>query len=189
VRRIDSSHSCGGRSRPVRAGALARLVAAFSIGCWALAGCEGEEVDADASDTADRFDEAPDASGCAVTPGSLDECFVGDFFAECGPSGAPGLACSPSGRAGGRGCFWFSGPCVPPGFSLSACSEQNLCCAQGWPYADQAYYADLHPYLYAYGNGAWSAAREINIAVVVDPSIGPPANASLTCGGGRRSGA
>jgi hypothetical protein len=137
----------------------------------------------DADAWMDGNDDEADTPTCVSPPASLDDCFVGDFFAECGARGSSTLACSPSARSGRVGCYWFDGPCVPAGFEASECSGSDLCCLGGWPFDGNAYYAALHPYLLGYGREPWSAERAMALDVVVDPSLTSPAETSVSCNG------
>ncbi len=96
------------------------------LGCLLLAGCG-----------------APPATGadCTGAARSLADCFIGDYYAECGGSGPPRFGCMPDASQ----CMWFTGGCAPDGFVLSSCDASDVCCLPGatepggsttrWPFA------------------------------------------------------
>src|SRR3989304_1833811 len=95
-----------------------------------LLGCTGiPEGDGGASADAGT---ASDASASVTCESPLQDCTFGLFFASCGTTAAPVLACSES---AGR-CKWFTGGC-PAGYRASDCPVDNVCChtkADGlWP--------------------------------------------------------
>src|SRR5687768_7756349 len=63
----------------------------------------------------------------------IDQCYRGAFFAECGGTGDPRFACDAAGD-----CRWFTASCVAAGYETSPCGAYELCCQDGWPYAEGA---------------------------------------------------
>src|SRR5262245_49981161 len=117
------------------------------------------------------------ACGGGERPG-LEECFVGEFFADCGGTESePVLACDHD----GYDCRWFAGGRIAEGYVASDCPSDGVCCHDSWPFADWWPIA-LSVRLYGLGVYPWSRARDLSVAVVVDPEIvaGEPV---FTCAG------
>jgi len=124
----------------------------------------------------------PPVSFCPVTPPvSLDECFSGRFFAECGGTGAPTFACSSD------DCRWFVAGCAPEGYVRSACPSDDVCCQDnGTPFTASQLQRVPQQSLWwmFYGNGTapWNRYDHVVIPVQVEPNL-PDAVTELACDG------
>lgn len=90
---------------------------------------------------------------------SIDDCFVGAFFAECGGEAPPRLGCREE-----EGCYWFAGGNVATGFVASDCSAEDICCHEGSPYVDDRFGAALAA-LHLWGRKPWDRDRAMAVAV------------------------
>src|SRR5688572_9240163 len=93
----------------------------FALLTASLATACGAAGDSSPPDAAPPLPDAAGASGCPgnVRP-SIDDCFVGAHFAECGGTGAePMLGCDVA--ASPDVCRWFSGGCVAAEYEASPC--------------------------------------------------------------------
>ncbi len=150
-----------------------RWVVGVSLLLGLLCACEGGQDSRDAAGV-DAFDD-----GCAA-PTALGECFVGDFFAECGGAAAPRLACQD------ERCLWFTGGCVANGFVPSDCPADDVCCHAGWPYlagsAGDPGGPALHPTLFALGTAPWDRDTALRLTVTIDEAVAARPGGA-TCGG------
>lgn len=94
---------------------------------------------------------------------------MGAFWGDCGCDGQPKLACTDDAR---RSCRWFVGGCAPEGYAVSPCSVEDICCVDDWPFEGHRGVA-THQQLWAWGLEPWDAEREMNVGVIVDPSLEP----------------
>src|SRR5262245_7773616 len=109
---------------------------AFACALLLSTACGGEDpgstIDADVIDAAVVTPDAIPLSCPAERP-SLDDCFVGDAFADCGGTGdAPILACRM--LSDWRECRWFAGGCVATGYEPSPCPPDDVCCRDNFPF-------------------------------------------------------
>ena len=155
----------------------ARQIAALAVGLVLLAACGDGPAAPDAVEI-EKFDD-----GCDH-PTALDECFVGDFFAECGGGGAPRLGCTDS------DCLWFTGGCVATGFLPSDCPADHVCCADRWPYPVGEFESpighqgdhQLYLQLLGFGLSPWDRGTELTLTGRVDPSVASQPD-HMTCTG------
>jgi hypothetical protein len=120
------------------------------------------------------------ACGASTTApvSSLASCFVGDFFADCGGSGAPVLAC----RDDVSDCRWFTGGVIASGYDASTCSSTNICCVDRWPFSDGAHESPLNQDVYHHGTQPWDRTRAMTVPVTIDPSL-PAGTGMFACTG------
>lgn len=123
--------------------------------------------------------------GCEGPGPAIEDCARGYFFAECGGTGEPKLACADRGDARDE-CYWFSGGCVARGFSPTTCPADDVCCHdassgdRGWPYPESKF-PGVYERLYAFGLGPWDRTRAMNVDVEIDPTLTAAGNAWTTC--------
>ncbi|HUH02220.1 MAG TPA: PIN domain-containing protein [Kofleriaceae bacterium] len=116
----------------------------------------------------------------------LAECFSGDYFAECGGDGQSRFGC----RADGE-CKWFVGGVVAEEFVASSCPEDDLCCHDRWPYAEDPdgfefqSKARIQRELFGHRTLAWDRTRDMALGVAVDAT--PISAGALSCAGGTLS--
>jgi hypothetical protein len=170
----SGSRPAGGKGfAPLRRGiALARGAVMMRRGLLLLlvaTGCSGS----------DSLQQEESCDG--ATAPALDACpVVGPFFASCGGSGPPRLACKDT------DCMWFTTSCVAKGFVASECLATNICCQEhGFPYTqdeiEQPSWDALPSLMWQYGTQPWDETRAMNVDVVVDPSLGHAATPGITC--------
>jgi hypothetical protein len=121
----------------------------------------------------------------------FDECRLGFFFADCGGSGPPVLACSFA-----NDCRWFVHGCVAEGYETSSCSPERACCIPNkrrgeaglWPFFEPSFmtarpFADqLSQNLTAWGRAGWDVERHLTIPVEIAPRL-PAASPQVRCAG------
>jgi hypothetical protein len=107
---------------------------------------------------------------------SIADCYVGEFFADCGGSGPPRLACND------QQCLWFAADCGPAGFEASDCPADDICCHDGWPFPAAGYSTALTLDLYAFGPEPWDRTSHVALGVVVDPTL-TGTTTQVTCSG------
>jgi hypothetical protein len=80
---------------------------------------------------------------CPAPRLSIDDCFRGITFANCGGSAEPALGCNES------GCLWFEGGCYPNEYSPGRCRSMRSCINEwiGW------------------GNRPWTRERAMELSV------------------------
>lgn len=84
-----------------------------------------------ASDAGPPPDAYVEITGCpGERPATVEDCVVGDDFADCDGHGSPVFACLPD----GYGCQWFMRGCVPTSHLASSCPATDLCCHDGSPF-------------------------------------------------------
>ncbi len=119
-----------GRSQPVVRSMMDDTAAAYALGvhCSAVRGVMviGSALGACGSDAA-----APPENECPGAPPTLDDCFVGRNYADCGGTAAPVFACSQQGD-----CRWFLAGCTPADYRRSGCPADDVCCVDEFPYTD-----------------------------------------------------
>lgn len=134
-----------------------------SLALLALAGCGGGSTRA--------LDECP---GDRPT---IADCYVGEFFADCGGTGAePVLGCDGQGS-----CLWFTGGCAPEGFAGSTCASDNVCCHDEWPF-DGEHDENLGAKLERFSGLPWDRTTAATISVTVDPALSETTT-EITCTG------
>ena len=128
---------------------------------------------------------APDASAGVACDVPIADCAFGLFFGSCGTSAAPILACS---ETSGR-CKWFTGGC-PVGYRASDCAIGDFCCHAtpdgAWPFDATGSFSsmaevELASDLAAMGQSLVDKSVPAELAVTVDPLIGPPSSNVVTC--------
>lgn len=107
---------------------------------------------------------ATSSAACNGARPALGDCFVGEFFAECGGTGTPTFACT------GSDCRWFVDGCVAAGYDASSCAADNVCCLDNAPFAAGEGGA-WEPAVYSHGRSPWDRTRAMNVAVSVDPTL------------------
>lgn len=111
----------------------------------------------------------------------IDQCYRGAFFAECGGSGDPRFACDEAGD-----CRWFTASCVAAGYETSPCGAYELCCQDGWPFAEGAISEEANrglPWLInQFGRLPWDRVRLMRLTAALDSSLAPSLP-SVTCTG------
>ena len=106
--------------------------------------------------------EADSSSSPVCEPAEEAACFFGKVFADCG-AGEPSLWCADEHPGF---CIWFSG-CHPDSYSRARrCDSEN--CA-----------GSFHS---SWGRVPWTRTREMNVEVVIDPTV-VPTDVSLNCHG------
>ncbi len=110
----------------------------------------------------------------------IDECRIGFFFADCGGSGPPVLACRLTNE-----CRWFQHRCVAEEYEPSSCSPSRTCCIPNarrgpeglWPFAKTSFVTErpfsdlLAENLSAWGRAGWDVARHLTLPVEVEPRL------------------
>jgi hypothetical protein len=127
----------------------------------------------------------PDDAGCGSLRPSLASCFRGLYWADCGGSGDPALACSELDGS----CLWFTHGCVASAYRPIGCPVENVCCesssAGPWPYPDDWRPADMTQRLAEDVAlfGAMPITREspADIVVVADEAIVAPVAPTASC--------
>ena len=161
------------------------FVAALAAACGERA---GDSIGCPACDDGGTGDDGgAQPTGCPGDQPALEECFVGDFFAECGGTGEDRLACSDT-----DDCRWFTGGCIAQGYEASDCPAASICChehgsgtyVQRWPFAGERYCPDLaeisEPFesLWFYGALPWNRVRGMVLPTTTSAELQP---ASFTC--------
>lgn len=112
----------------------------------------------------------------------LDQCRVGQAFADCGGEGDAIFACHPDGD-----CRWFEHGCPALGYLPSSCAGASVCCHQNgsWPF--DLVDTRMGPFLdaafrtlQAWGQAPWDSRRATQVALDVDPEL-PESATSLHC--------
>lgn len=124
-------------------------------------------------------------AGCTdgVPDPTVEDCFSGDYFADCGGQAESRYACRSDGE-----CKWFTGGVVADEFVASDCPANDLCCHDQWPYADDPAGFDLEAKkkirreVFGHGTLEWDRNRDMTLAVSVDTA--PISSSSITCAGG-----
>jgi hypothetical protein len=113
---------------------------------------------------------------------SFDDCRVGAYFASCGDGAVgPVLGCEPN----NGGCWWFDTKSVPREIvGVSSCPADDICCENNWPFADDGEVYSADELFLSMGSQPWDRTREMNLDVVVDPSLPTPAATTVSCTGG-----
>ncbi len=107
------------------------------------------------------------AEACGGEQPPLNQCFVGDFVADCGGDSTPVLACaSPS----GADCRWFESGCVALGYQPSDCPNSDICCHADWPFEELKPF-ELERQLFGLGTQPWTRERELTVSVTVDSTL------------------
>jgi hypothetical protein len=124
--------------------------------------------------------------GCGGTEAapSIETCFSGDFFAECGGTGESRFACRPDGE-----CKWFVGGTIAEDFSLvSECPATDLCCEDRWPFAEMPdsfgafAVGAIEAGLYGGGTLPWDRIKSMALEASVNESL--DSNQAISCSGG-----
>ncbi len=120
-------------------------------------------------------------------PGSIDDCQHGLYFADCGGTGGPVLACV---ETTGR-CAWYRTACLPSGVRSIDCPPENVCChstADGlWPYEGSwrperdIATAEMVSDIATIGWAVVDDTMPAEITVTVDPTVEPPASNQAVC--------
>lgn len=156
--------------------AVALLLACEPSGSPPVVPVDAHMLDGGMSSTSsDASMDASRVEHCgASAPESILDCQRAQFWADCGGSGGPTLACM------NGDCVWFSTGCVAPPYVATDCSASDVCCdasADGpWPYVDgrEAFIANgiqgVIEDLAAIG-GRVITRDAVDLAVSVDPSF------------------
>lgn len=100
----------------------------------------------------------------SVCPGAptLEDCFRGIAFADCGGDGEPVIGCGVEGNAFG-GCLWFTGGCVADDFETGTCVPGEAC-----DDTDDNYLTSCPNLLGQRGEEPWDAERAMTLPLTVD---------------------
>jgi hypothetical protein len=121
----------------------------------------------------------------------IHECRIGFFFADCGGSGPPVLACRFTNE-----CRWFLHACVSEEYEPSSCSPDRTCCIPNarrgpgglWPFARTSFVTErpfsdaLAENLAGWGSAGWDVERHLLVPVEVDLAL-PPVRPIVRCHG------
>ena len=121
---------------------------------------------------------APEAPNCPAGPIELTDCFEGAYFADCGGSGHPRIACSDA-RSFAEACRWFSTACVPRGFRETPCRSGDVCCDLRHappPFDDDTYSELLQEH---FGDAVWT--RDLAAVIPVAQGDWITGASSVTC--------
>lgn len=92
---------------------------------------------------------------------SIETCWQGAFYADCGGLGVPTYACE------GEDCRWFVGGNVAANFEASSCAPKDVCCHEGSPFARSPQLSNVGgDQLFYWGKQPWDATREMNLTVL-----------------------
>jgi hypothetical protein len=116
--------------------------------------------------------ESEDESACPGATPTLENCFRGIAFADCGGDDEPVLGCGVEGSSYG-GCLWFTGGCVPKGFETGSCVPGEIC---------EKGFANCPFFLFRRGEEPWDAERAMTLEVTVDSGFSASATA-ISCTG------
>lgn len=114
---------------------------------------------------------------------SILECFVGDFFADCGGTSEPTFGCLDDGT-----CTWFVGGVTAAGFRQSPCSAAELCCRDSWPFQafpspnDWDLISSIEAQLDGFGTIPWNATRAMALDLAADDAL-TTAGPNVVCNG------
>lgn len=103
---------------------------------------------------------------------ALASCVVGEFFADCGGTSEPILACALGGNS--VDCRWFVGGAPPSPYVATGCTESDCCVNGEWPITcetHQVFGATLDRALQGWGTDSWTRSRALTVDVLENPSV------------------
>lgn len=100
---------------------------------------------------------------------TIDDCFRGVPFADCGGTGDPAIGCSSD------ECLWFTGGCMPRSYDASFCPPTEDC-----EYREGS--STCYYFLLGWGLEPWDRARAMSLDVGIDAAV-PDETTDFTCSG------
>ena len=162
--------------------AVLAVILISSSATLAACACGTIHGESDGGTDAGGLDAGAQDISCQVP---AEDCLHGLFFGVCGDGDVPLLACN---RSNGR-CRWFRGGC-PVGWRASDCPIDQVCCHETpdglWPFDPSTSFSPGPRLMITLDIAAmgWTVIDEsapAEIAVTVDPSIGPPTSDWADC--------
>jgi len=172
---------CGGSGAP-RLACAGASCSWFTTSCLP-AGYTASDCAADAICSGDEQDNTslPDAAvaSCPGPAPAIADCTTGDFWAYCGGSGPPRLACSEA------QCSWFTTSCLASGYEGSDCAADAICCHDAYPFVrtSTTLSRDFALFRQLWGHGAQprDGDRALDIEVEIDPALEHATVPGFTC--------